>query len=296
MNIIRIVYEKGVEARLHEDGKWRFSSNPNRNKTVGIKDLKQEYGLNPILIAERFKGWQNQITERTFLLLPGANKLYELEASDLISSVPPRFPTYEKGLNIQYIIEAVNYHCKNLVEQYALIARRYSEIIIRFKSEGDRRGLFQGRSEPYFEFDALVTVIKRAYDSTRYVVWELFGPKNSSIPSSFYRTIQSCSIPIELKERLEKSWNTVGEKLTDYRDCIQHYSPIYFGLTSVHMNKIDDGPWSVSVLIPDNPKARSMSKFKFEKNIDALDFGWKSAAEILDISSLILEAIKKYAV
>ena len=96
---------------------------------------------------------------------------------------------------------------------------------------------FSYQLEPYFEFDAAVTVARRAYDSCRYVLWRRWGPSQSSVPSSFSRTVPLCTtLDPAVRDDLIASWERYGKNLTDYRDCIQHYVPVDFGLATSFMN------------------------------------------------------------
>jgi hypothetical protein len=50
------------------------------------------------------------------------------------------------------------------------------------------------------------------------------------------------------------------------------------------------GIWTCSVLIPDNPEARSAKKFTYKSNIDALTYGWELANEIVDVAYELISA------
>jgi hypothetical protein len=95
-----------------------------------------------------------------------------------------------------------------------------------------------------------------------------------------------------LAEQIQLNWSQFGKKITDYRDCIQHYVPIDFGSGSSFMTRLQGGVWSVSFLIPDNPEARSQRQFKFEKQIDLLTYGWNVTIGMLDIASGIMNAVR----
>jgi len=88
------------------------------------------------------------------------------------------------------------------------------------------------------------------------------------------------------------SWSRYGKKLTDYRDCIQHYVPLDFGSSLVHMKRLQGGVWSTSLWIPDNPEAKSKGEYKFEERIDSLTYGWNVTSEMLDIVSAIKKEVQ----
>ena len=189
----------------------------------------------------------------------------------------------------QYVLGALEYHCTLLAESYAEAAKHYTDLIQPIDREHEY-ATFGGRGGEYYEFDALVTACRRAYDSLRYIVWRCFGA-NGSMPSSFYRTIRACpKLPKDLLERCERSWQHFGIPITAYRDCIQHYCPIDFGLSYVTMVRVC-GIWTSHVRIPDNPEARSRFAFLYLNNLDALTFSWEAASEVLALSGEIIEAI-----
>ena len=89
------------------------------------------------------------------------------------------------------------------------------------------------------------------------------------------------------------SWDEFGEKLTDYRHCIQHYIPIGLGFADAMMLPLQGNIWSVTFLIPDNPDVRSKSRFQYDSQIDALTYGWSLANEIRDIAKLVIDIVPK---
>ena len=95
----------------------------------------------------------------------------------------------------------------------------------------------------------------------------------------------------ELAERLASSWSTHGEQVTDYRDCIQHYVPVDFPNSSIHMQKLDNGTWTAQMIIPDNPSTKARAQFTYDKMRDALSYGWEVATEVLEVAEAISEAI-----
>lgn len=156
---------------------------------------------------------------------------------------------------------------------------------------GDRVS-FGGQHEIYYEFEALVTAAKRAYDATRYVLWRQFGPLKGSVPSSFDRTIIKLPrLPAELRHRLEQSWENYGVHLSDYRNCIQHYVPLGGPAPFTTIIR-KNGLLMMIARIPDNPEARSDAKFTYVRGLDALDYGWKVANEVFDIAKAILAAAR----
>ena len=289
MEPARIIYERGIT--VGKVGTEWHLHNLISGGTVRIEQpavASAAYGVGPIVITEILPDGQG----RDLLLCKAKPELYGLKITDVHQlSIRLGLPLY-KMVNGIYLLQSAEYHCVQLCKHYSSIC----EVFCHFQREGlteSSIAFFQGRSEPYFEFDALVTAVRRAYDSCRYLMWQYFGPEKGSVPGSFYKALPLCtSLPVEVSQRLADSWSNFGDEVTEYRDCIQHYTPIDFGLTSVHMEKLDRGAWCVNALIPDNPSARARGKFTYSKKRDALKYGWEIANEILEVTTVLVNAIK----
>jgi hypothetical protein len=55
------------------------------------------------------------------------------------------------------------------------------------------------------------------------------------------------------------------------------------------MNRLSSGIWGTTVLIPDNPEARSPKRFTFGLRRDALSYSWELAEAILVVVSEVTE-------
>jgi hypothetical protein len=42
--------------------------------------------------------------------------------------------------------------------------------------------------------------------------------------------------------------------------------------------------------MPDNPEAKSQRRYRYDRKLDALDYGWKLANEILDVTHFLVSA------
>lgn len=141
-----------------------------------------------------------------------------------------------------------------------------------------------------FEFESLVTAVRRTYEYARYIIWGEFSGSSNNTPRSFEQTLKSCKkLPQDLQFRLASSWEQYGKKVTEYRDCIQHYVCISGGFPRIRMDRLEGDVWACSALIPDNPEARSHRSFKYDTNIDALQYGWQVTEEILQVTRTILD-------
>jgi len=190
---------------------------------------------------------------------------------------------------IAYLVGAVAYHCERMAKVYAAICRQFAYFLEQVTGGWDRAN-YGWQTAPYYEFDAAITAARRAYDASRYLIWKRFGG-GGSVPSSFVKALgASAHLPDSLRSRLEKSWREFGETITDYRDCIQHYVPIDFGLASASMEKVADAFWSVLIRIPDNPEKRSKAAFTYAQRRDALSYCREVAEELLTVMTLVIDS------
>ncbi len=254
--------------------------------TIGevIAQARSKYNVRPVLLKEEVMTGTPIVphTDRRRLFSLGGEPNVDLAWSALIlgRGLAPAVMRHQHAL--AYVVRTVVYHCKRLAEVYSAIALD----LVRISSipgYGDAPQASYGfQLEPYFELDALLTAARRAYDTSRYVLWSAFGSNKPGVPSNFTQTLPACGkLPSELRE---KSWWNYGERLTDYRDCIIHYTPIDFGMGSATMHKLAGGVWSVMMRIPDNPETNSRSAFTFTKGLDALTYGWELSNEIVRVA------------
>lgn len=194
------------------------------------------------------------------------------------------------AFDLEYLSAALVYHLEALARHYETIRDRFREITLIPGASVSKEANYQNQPEPYFEFDAVITAARRAYNSCRYLLWQRWGPSTYfPLPNSFSRTVTLCErLDSNLRDDLTASWDHCGTKLTAYRDCMQHYVPVNFGLATVSMREVLPGVWSASARIPDNPEARSKTAFRFQCRLDALSFAWQVAVEVHRVIDLIL--------
>jgi hypothetical protein len=288
MNIIRIVFEQGLVLRRISDT-WQVANTESDHPPpiVEPSEISARYGLRPVLITERLDSGK----ERTFLLATQKPDLFGLHITDIQQRTLRTEGLILKAQSVLYMLGALEYHCSKLCELYANTCGHFSGLP---NPERTERAIFSGKSESYYEFEALVTALRRTYDSLRFSLWHFFGPGKGDLPVSFYRVLPLCTaLPPTLSEKLRESWDTLGVKITAYRDCIQHYAPVAFSLGAVHMSRGPAGAWTMRALIPDNPQARTASKFTFRHGIDALTFGLDAANSLLQLCTLVISAAER---
>ena len=289
MNVIRAVYEKGIEVRLN-DNRWELSNTTADSNILFdlLSDVSTEMSpLRPVLVTEKREFGD----DLTLLIRSTAGPCYAACVSELMNRAnlgSTFFPVY----HLMYLLGAANYHCQSLAELYVSIAAKYASIQQRLGNVNKSDiGMFSYQTEPYHEFEAIISSVRRLYDSTRYLLWPRFGKTNGGMPNSFQKLLNSqIFMPHDLFERLQDSWAESGKKLKDYRDCIHHYVPVDFGMASAYMQRHSSGAWTTMIRIPDNPEARSKNQFTFEHNYDALTYAWGLVDEALDIATVVVKA------
>lgn len=288
MEICRIVYEKGLDLRKASDGRWYFESAKTANVVQIPQAVPDQFGVRAVFITAKLLG---SVKEKTFFLTANASQEILYSPTEKLMGLidPSDFSKFFRAFNLGFVVGAVVYHFLNLAERYANVTRSYTQAGF---PEGTRIVQYGSQHEPYYEFEALVTTARRAYDSARYILWKEFHTGTGSTPASFIDTLKNCkSIPASLRDRLETSWSNFGEKITDYRDCIQHYVPMGTRLPAARMEKLNGQVWSAMLLVPDNPDARSAQQFRYDKEIDALTYGWKVTNEAFTVMQELLRHV-----
>ena len=286
------IFEKGVEITKDDNGLWYFQSSSGKLSVASLIEVNRKYKLR--LILAKHRGDSHRDIELLVPLKRG-EKWLEVQLSQLAQTASRKGSQVLFGtLNLTYVVESVCYHCKCLCKVYSNICRLFAESMAKLVKGHDTID-FGGQSEPYFEFEALITSALRAYNAARYIIWTAFGPGKGSVPNSFTRTLSLCNnFPVALRERLNSSWQQYGAQIQEYRDCVQHYVSVGGLLPGVKMTKLEGDVWSASAWIPDNPKVRSYRKFTYSSRIDALTYAWEIANEILEISDIIVRAVPEH--
>jgi hypothetical protein len=210
--------------------------------------------------------------KRVDSLLPATRgRLLDIYPTELMSTA---------SRSLIYMMQSSIYHCLSLARWYSDECTRHSQWLHSFPTNIDKQVFVP--SDPYYEFEALVTSIVRGYDTLRYVLWKQWGG-GGSIPNSYGRVVDAIvGCPQELSGRLQSSRDGAYSRAKEYRDCIQHYVDV--GSSSwAMMELLQESVWSVIVRVPDNPEARSSKKWVFSGNHDALTLGWELCTELFGV-------------
>lgn len=286
----RVIFERGIEFVKEEN--WKCVSLSDGGHGPAMLQFALQHDIKPILLELDANLCPSPYGPLTVLCAPETGKapmhslVHELCEPDKYAAI-----RWDDRKNMTYIVSALIYHTSALAVQYSRIINQFlwptsGELF------GSERVVYSGNSEPYYEFDALVTAAIRALDAARKPLWHLLNAPGS-VPSSFKKTLvaleEQGKIDAVLLGRIESLRKPRCERAKEYRDCIQHYvSP---GATNdfALMEQIDSNVWGVWARLPDNPEVRSASRFTFNDRIDALEYGWRVAYDVQEIVRVVLE-------
>jgi hypothetical protein len=222
----------------------------------------------------------------TKLGYPALEMQIQVIEQELLRSIDPSYA--QQVMNVAYIAGAVTYHCNQLVTQYEAILNSVTD-------NGSRLDLFSDDFvysrfvSPYYEFEALVTAVVRAYNTIRFPLWSAFGTSGTA-PNNFERVVKVIDLPQQVGHTFEEAVLHC-EKAKMYRDCIQHYAHFGARLPFTRVQLLNGIAWSVLALLPDNPEDKSYNSFLYEKQIDALTYGWELTNDLLYYLTVIIESL-----
>ena len=263
--------ERGVPLHKGDTGEWHFS---NSHLSIGMASpavAMTELKLRPVVASLLWK------PKRVDSLLPATGgRLLDIYPTELMKTA---------SRSLIYMMQSSLYHCLALARWYSDECTRHGLWLLSFPAKIDKQVFVP--SDPYYEFEALVTAIVRGYDTLRYALWKKWGG-GGSIPSSYGRVVDAMvGCPREVAVRLQSSRDGAYSRAKEYRDCIQHYVDV--GSSSwAMMELLRESVWSVIVRVPDNPEARSSNRWVFSGNHDALTLGWELCTELFGVIDVAL--------
>jgi hypothetical protein len=296
MLMSQIVFEKGISIRRAEGpeiGQWVFESAEDHATVHAADEVTQQCGVRPIV----GKVPSALGDGRMFLFLTNGRTLQQDYCEFFNeSSFAHDIMLWQHKRNLDYVLGASIYHCARLADIYAQICRAFVDTPMRKHSKSDRVGFVTigHTADPeyvYYEVDALLTAVRRAYEALRAVLWHQW-PGKGKRPPSFAKTYPNCDgLPEEIAECLNSAWLKSGKRLKQFRDCIQHYAPVSPVVPFAQMERLTAGIWAASFWLPDNPEARSAQQFEFRLKTDALTYGCQMVNEVLLVAKAVVEEV-----
>lgn len=279
----RILFEHGVALHRDETSNWQCESAVGLYSTLPA-DITRQFGLRPITAKFR----TDSALSYSMVFPSHVGRALNVQLSELQQQIYRKKSStlFLSTQSLFYLLHVVIYHCECLAEQYADSIEEIIELPNPNNADRVATYCFEG----FFEFDALVTAVIRAIDSTRYVIWRMYGG-NGSVPSSFKRTIDNCTqLPGTLRQLAENLWAERLSHAKEYRDCIQHYVSV--GSSSWAMlTRRNDLIWTMLLRIPDNPEVKSAKKFTFGRDLDAMTYGWELITDLFVLTASIVQSV-----
>jgi hypothetical protein len=197
---------------------------------------------------------------------------------------------YEED-DLRYCVLATLYHLNQLIDLYVGLCQLFEHI------HPPGTAIRGNTSDPrvFYEIDAFLGAARRIYESIRKVLWKHYHtPGATSRWDSFRRVVKSPhEIPPPFVTELKSSWNTFGNQLADYRNCVAHYDPLTDGGTTCWMDWYGNR-WGMTVKLPANPDTKSRSAFNFDSGPEALSYCHSVACHLVELCES-LEAQTKVA-
>ena len=186
---------------------------------------------------------------------------------------------YEEG-DLRYFVLATLYHLNRLIDLYVRLTRLFEHI------HPPGTAIRGNTSDPrvFYEIDAFLGAARRVYESIRKVLWKHYhGRGTTGRWSSIRKVVNSPDkIPASFATSLQQSWQSVGEELTAYRDCVAHYDPLTDGGTTCWMHWYGNR-WGMTVKLPSNPYEQSRLAFDFASGPEALSYCHSVACHLVEL-------------
>lgn len=283
----RVIYERGLEMRTTDAGELRLVSGNELIDPAGFEKLMGR----PIIVMTIH---EDGFVRRSTIPARGDGVL---EGS--VQSLTFRLPENHHSelllrcLSMRFMFSAVPHHLAELAKAYSRIARQWERQVQSLPDGSVRLQRFtSSASEIYHSFEALLWANNRAINSTRHILWSLYGASHAC-PSNFSRVLDAApNIPTALRAKIDHYWSSTGLRVKGLRDCAAHYVSVGREHPSASFETLRDGVIAVTASIPDNPETKSASAFTYSKNTDALSFGWEASTDTIQIGEAIIGEIE----
>jgi hypothetical protein len=181
---------------------------------------------------------------------------------------PHYLADYYEERDLRYSVLASLYHLNQLIDIYV----RLTLIFEREYPPGSSTRGNTGDPRVFYEIDAFLGAARRVYEFIEKLILKHYFPGRKFKGSSIQNIVTMLHKVLPLfATKLQESWDTVGKKLRDYRDCVAHNDPLNEGGTTCWMNW-HGNRWGMTVKLPANPNKRSRNEFNFDSGPEALSY------------------------
>jgi len=140
----------------------------------------------------------------------------------------------------------------------------------------------------YAQIPASLTLLVAMQNETLVILQKIIGIKGevpSSLNKAMKKGLEKYGYPKEIAKAFDGYWKNGGKYIRNIRDVNEHH----LALVDQSYFKYKSDPGQVIVCFPDNPEAKSLSKFRYEREIDA--FSTISSA-LKDLNDLLENVLK----
>jgi hypothetical protein len=221
----------------------------------------------------------------TLTIVDGNGRSLNDRAAHLANvSGPHASADYFEESDLRYCVLATLYHLNRLIDLYVENTRLFE----RTYPPGTAAKGNVWNASVFYEIDSFLGAARRVYESIRKVLWKHYqGRGTTGRWSSIRKVLNATSnVPASFLISLTESWQSVGDKLTAYRDCVAHYEPLTDGGTTCWLEQYE-GKWGVTVKLPANPEAQSRASFDFESGPEALEYCHSVACHLVELCELL---------
>ena len=180
---------------------------------------------------------------------------------------------YFEEHDLKYSVLASLYHLNQLINLYVLCIQRFST----------SNGMHGNTNDPrvFYEIDAFLGAARRVYVFIeKEISKHYFQKRRGSSVQNVIGKLRNV-LPLFATE-LQESWDTFGNKLKRYRDCVAHNDPLNEGSTTCWMNRYGN-QWGMTIKLPDNPDEEERSNFDFNSGPEALSYCHSVACHLVGL-------------
>lgn len=278
----KLVLEHGVYLEREEGAQWRMPySGSLASQEIQLATLFKS--VRPVLVS---------FTERprsgpSWWLMSPSGSVLDLVIQEKVGQFKEgdSFARFSTDLDMQFVLGNLIYHCKRIATEYVSAICDFVDLPHVEKTE--KRSMFQGRHEVYFELEAVLSAAMRAMEFSRFVVHlhsEVdSGPESARTPTrNFGELIKlAADFPPRIKESILRAAE-LYEEVRQYRNCLVHNATMDFGMGSIMMERNEQYGWGLSAPMPKNPSEGNRAKFTYTYDKDALGYGWSITNRVVE--------------
>jgi hypothetical protein len=277
-----VIFEKGIT--LQRLG--RFWKCLNSSKPLSLKptEIETKFEFRPVMKKYLSSSTKNEI----YVLLSAKRRQSLTNTMSKISNGLRGVQFYPfEPMRIGYSLRDVAYHCLRLAQNYSDLCIKSIKHNLYSQVQGKSLIAILEWVEPcYFEVEACLTSLIRAYELIRYpisnkVCLSKSTPKSYDSLLKQIRNKQSISSPEYFVENIVLSSEREFNMLKSYRDCLQHYTFLSAPISQGILLNLEFDVRACHLYLPDNPDCRSFNNFRYKHSVDSLTFCWEATTYLV---------------